>query len=83
MSRRHAKEKAIETLAKVGLSADVAELLPVELSGGMQKRVGLARAMFADPAFDGDPAFCALLSPRQGGGEWTIELGCTTTSTSS
>ena len=26
------------------------------------------------PAFDGDPAFCALLSPRQGGGEWAIEV---------
>lgn len=26
------------------------------------------------PAFDGDPAFCALLSPHQGGGEWAIEV---------
>ena len=26
------------------------------------------------PAFDGDPAFCALLSPRNGGGEWSVEL---------
>ncbi|MCI4566826.1 glycoside hydrolase family 15 protein [Lysobacter sp. CFH 32150] len=26
------------------------------------------------PAFDGDPAFCALLSPRQGGGEWAVEV---------
>ena len=49
MSRKHAKEKAIETLAKVGLSADVANLLPVELSGGMQKRVGLARAIASSP----------------------------------
>ncbi|MCC6913149.1 MAG: ATP-binding cassette domain-containing protein [Rhodospirillaceae bacterium] len=49
MPRKVAKEKAIETLAKVGLSADVAELLPVELSGGMQKRVGLARAIASSP----------------------------------
>jgi hypothetical protein len=25
------------------------------------------------PAFDGDPAFCALLQPRLGGGDWTVE----------
>ena len=49
MPRKAAKEKAIETLAKVGLAADVAELLPVELSGGMQKRVGLARAIASAP----------------------------------
>ncbi len=49
MSRKDAKEKAIETLGKVGLSADVATLLPVELSGGMQKRVGLARAIASAP----------------------------------
>ncbi|MGE4064272.1 MAG: ABC transporter ATP-binding protein [Rhodospirillaceae bacterium] len=49
MNRRDAKARAIETLAKVGLSAEVAELLPVELSGGMQKRVGLARAIAGSP----------------------------------
>jgi phospholipid/cholesterol/gamma-HCH transport system ATP-binding protein len=49
MNRKDAKAKAIETLAKVGLSADVSELLPVELSGGMQKRVGLARAIAGSP----------------------------------
>ena len=49
MNRRDAKAKAIETLAKVGLSADVAELSPAELSGGMQKRVGLARAIAGSP----------------------------------
>ena len=49
MSRNHAKEVAIEKLAKVGLGPEVAELWPAELSGGMQKRVGLARAIAAEP----------------------------------
>ncbi|MDE2464666.1 MAG: ATP-binding cassette domain-containing protein [Alphaproteobacteria bacterium] len=49
VKRRQAREIAIEKLAKVGLSADVAMLSPAELSGGMQKRVGLARAIAADP----------------------------------
>lgn len=49
MSRKHAQERAIETLAKVGLNADVGNLSPAELSGGMQKRVGLARAIAGEP----------------------------------
>ena len=49
MARAKAKDIAIEKLAKVGLSEDVAYLSPSELSGGMQKRVGLARAIAADP----------------------------------
>jgi phospholipid/cholesterol/gamma-HCH transport system ATP-binding protein len=47
--RARAREIAIEKLALVGLSADVGKLYPAELSGGMQKRVGLARAIAADP----------------------------------
>src|SRR5690242_10015282 len=49
MARAQAKDIAIEKLAKVGLSEDVATLSPAELSGGVQKRVGLARAIAADP----------------------------------
>ncbi|WP_377506618.1 ABC transporter ATP-binding protein [Octadecabacter sp. R77987] len=44
-----ARAVAIDKLRRVGLDADVADRLPAELSGGMQKRVGLARAIAADP----------------------------------
>ncbi|SMO39320.1 ABC transporter ATP-binding protein [Ruegeria faecimaris] len=44
-----AREIAIEKLRRVGLKADVADRFPAELSGGMQKRVGLARAIAAEP----------------------------------
>jgi phospholipid/cholesterol/gamma-HCH transport system ATP-binding protein len=44
-----AREIAIEKLRRVGLQPRVADLLPAELSGGMQKRVGLARAIAAQP----------------------------------
>ena len=44
-----ARAIAIEKLRRVGLKADVADRLPAELSGGMQKRVGLARAIAAEP----------------------------------
>lgn len=49
MRRKQARDIAIQKLAKVGLGEDVAYLSPAELSGGMQKRVGLARAIAADP----------------------------------
>ena len=44
-----AREIAIEKLRRVGLKPEVADLYPAELSGGMQKRVGLARAIAAAP----------------------------------
>jgi phospholipid/cholesterol/gamma-HCH transport system ATP-binding protein len=49
MSRADAKKRAAEVLAQVGLAASVGDLSPSELSGGMQKRVGLARAIAAQP----------------------------------
>jgi phospholipid/cholesterol/gamma-HCH transport system ATP-binding protein len=49
MPRREARDRAIATLAAVGLGADVGSLYPAELSGGMQKRVALARAIAAKP----------------------------------
>jgi phospholipid/cholesterol/gamma-HCH transport system ATP-binding protein len=49
MERQHAKHIALEKLAAVGLGAEVGELRPAELSGGMQKRVALARAIATEP----------------------------------
>jgi phospholipid/cholesterol/gamma-HCH transport system ATP-binding protein len=49
MDSKEAKDLAIETLGQVGLNPDVANLFPSELSGGMQKRVGLARAIASKP----------------------------------
>ncbi|MBC6440321.1 MAG: ATP-binding cassette domain-containing protein [Rhodospirillales bacterium] len=48
-TRREAREGAIENLGMVGLGEDIANLHPAELSGGMMKRVALARAIAARP----------------------------------
>ena len=47
--RAKARAIALDKLARVGLDADVADRLPAELSGGMQKRAALARAIAAEP----------------------------------
>lgn len=49
MNKKEARDIAVDKLGAVGLKADVADLYPAELSGGMQKRVGLARAIVANP----------------------------------
>ena len=49
ITRARARDKAAEVLAQVGLAASVGDLSPSELSGGMQKRVALARAIAAEP----------------------------------
>ena len=49
VNRKDAKEIAMDKLAQVGLGPDVGALQPSELSGGMKKRVGLARAIATDP----------------------------------
>ncbi len=47
--RKEARARAIETMGKVRLAAEFAERYPSELSGGMQKRASLARAIIARP----------------------------------
>lgn len=49
MNKTDARDTAIEKLRRVGLGPENADLFPAELSGGMQKRVGLARAIADDP----------------------------------
>jgi phospholipid/cholesterol/gamma-HCH transport system ATP-binding protein len=49
MTRATGRERATDFLAQVGLAPTVGDLYPSELSGGMQKRVALARAIAAQP----------------------------------
>lgn len=49
MSKDEAHALAVEKLSQVGMTPDVADLMPSELSGGMQKRVSLARAIATNP----------------------------------
>jgi phospholipid/cholesterol/gamma-HCH transport system ATP-binding protein len=49
MDKEEAHHIAIEKIKAVGLKPEAGELFPAELSGGMQKRVGLARAIAASP----------------------------------
>lgn len=49
MARKQAEEIAYQKLALVGLDADIGRLGPADLSGGMRKRVGLARAIATEP----------------------------------
>lgn len=83
IDRNEAKERAIEKLRRVGLSADVADLFPAELSGGMQKRVGLARAIittpevifFDEPTTGLDPIMAGVINELIR--EIVVELGAT------
>ncbi len=69
LGRREAKARATAFLAQVGLAASVGELYPSELSGGMQKRVALARAIAAEPdiMFFDEPT--TGLDPDHGSGD--------------
>jgi phospholipid/cholesterol/gamma-HCH transport system ATP-binding protein len=82
--REEARDIAIEKLRRVGLKPDVADRLPAELSGGMQKRVGLARAIAAEPEiifFDEpttglDPIMSGVINDLIR--EIVVEMGATT-----
>jgi len=81
-----ARDIAIEKLRRVGLKADVADRFPAELSGGMQKRVSLARAVAAEPEiifFDEpttglDPIMSGVINDLIR--EIVVEMGATTIS---
>lgn len=69
-SKKEAKTLALEKLSAVGLTKSVGDLYPAEISGGMQRRVALARAIalspkflfFDEPTAGLDPIFSALIS---------------------
>lgn len=81
--RVRAREAAIEALAQVQLGPEVADLFPSELSGGMQKRVGLARAIvgaprilfFDEPTTGLDPVTAASINRLIA--DQVRRLGCT------
>jgi phospholipid/cholesterol/gamma-HCH transport system ATP-binding protein len=81
--RARARDAAIEALAQVQLGPEVADLYPAELSGGMQKRVGLARAIvgaprilfFDEPTTGLDPVSAASISRLIA--DQVARLGCT------
>jgi len=70
MDRKKAKKIALKKLASVGLSESVAALYPAEISGGMQRRVALARAIatqphilfFDEPTAGLDPIFSSVIN---------------------
>jgi len=84
--RRKARERAIEALSRVRLPADLADAYPASLSGGMQKRVGLARAIvgrpsllfFDEPTSGLDPVTSAVINELIV--EQVRDLGCTAVS---
>lgn len=84
LNKKDARDKAADTLAKVGLGADVLDLFPAELSGGMMKRVALARAIstqpevifFDEPTAGLDPIMSGVISELIK--ESSKELGATT-----
>ena len=66
-NRKDAKNEAVRVLRQVGLAPDVADLSPSELSGGMQKRVSLARAIATKPEIkkmQNQPFSCLTNRPR-------------------
>lgn len=84
INRKDALDLAVQRLQAVGLKPSVAHLYPAELSGGMQRRVALARAvastpeiLFCDEPTAGlDPIFCGVISELIR--RHAKELGCTT-----